>query len=100
MYISESGVPTVRLPLDLSTGWEPTPRQLRLQGDPYRSVGVGGDGEEVGNVHPANRRTALPSGSTKTSKGKIIPAAVGVCSHKKTTCSHTSTTLSSPPERG
>ena len=29
---------------------EPTPVQLRLQVDPHRSVEVGGDGEEVGNV--------------------------------------------------
>ena len=44
----------------LQACWEPTSLQLRLQDNPLRSVEVGGDGEEVDNVCPANRRTARP----------------------------------------
>ena len=85
----------------LSACCEPTLLQLRLEDNPHRSVEVGGDGEEVGNVLPANRRTARPSGSTKTVKGGKISAAAGLCRHKITTCSHTSTTLiTNPAERG
>ena len=55
----------------------------------------------MGNVCPANRRTTRPRGSTKTSKGNMIPAAAAeLCSHKNTTCNHTSTTLSNPAYRG
>ena len=42
----------------LSASWGPTPLRLCLQGNPHRSIEVGGDGGEVGNVCPANRRTA------------------------------------------
>ena len=34
--------------------------ETRQEDNWHRSVEVDGDGEEVGNVHAANRRTALP----------------------------------------
>ena len=43
-----------------------------LQDKPHKSVEVGGDGEEVGNILPANTRTAPPQGSTSTSKGQQL----------------------------
>ena len=39
-----------------------TPLRLRLQDNPHRSVEVGGDGGEVGNVRPANSHEDVKGG--------------------------------------
>ena len=46
----------------------PSWRLGNLQDKPHRRVEVGGEGYEVGNVLPANRRIAPPRGYTKMSK--------------------------------
>ena len=54
----------------------PSWRFGNLQDNPHTSLEVGGDGEEVGNVHPVNRKTVPSRGSIKTSKGEFILSEV------------------------